>query len=80
MTTEKTNSRLVGAMLPRKRPQDGVSMGVGEPQEDEFALCSLTGRSYLMTLAFPSRAKDYERYLTLREVTREELLECASSF
>jgi hypothetical protein len=75
LSIEKTSSRLIAAFVPGKRPQDNMSMGVSEPQEDEFALCSLTGRSYLMTLAFPRRAKHYERYLTLRDVSAEELSE-----
>ena len=55
-------------MQPRKRPQDNVLMGVREPQEDEFAICSLTGHSFILSLAFPRQAELYDRYLTLRSV------------
>jgi hypothetical protein len=79
LTTEKTNKRFVAALVPNKRPQDNMHMGVDEPQEDEFALCSLTGRSYLMTLAFPRRSKHYERYLTLRKLPAEEINEWKSA-
>jgi hypothetical protein len=75
LTTQRANAKLIGAFLPRKRPQDNMSLGINEPQEDEFALCSLTGRSYLMTLAFPRRSRHYERFLTLREVSQRELQE-----
>jgi hypothetical protein len=78
-STEKMNSRMVGALLPTTRPQDNMAMGISEPQEDEFALCSLTGRSYLMTLAFPRRSKRYERYLTLRDISPDELEKWESS-
>jgi hypothetical protein len=73
LSTEKTTSRVIAAFVPGKRPQDNMSMGVSEPQEEELALCSLTGRSYLMTLAFPRRAKHYERYVTLRDVSGDDL-------
>jgi hypothetical protein len=72
LTTEKRGARLVGFFLPKKRPQDDVALGVREPQEDEFALCSLTGRAWPMAWAFPRRADHYGRYLTLREATAGE--------
>ena len=43
--TETVGARLLGMLLPRTRPLDNVRLGMGEPQEDEFALCCLTGRS-----------------------------------
>src|SRR6516162_7901418 len=75
LTTEKRNARLVGFFLPRKRPQDNMALGVGEPQEDEFALCSLTGRAWPLSWAFPRRADYYGRYLTLRETSAIEAAE-----
>ena len=48
-------------------------MGVKEPQEDELALCSLTGFSFLMSQAWPRNAAAYDRFLTLRGVSEEEL-------
>jgi hypothetical protein len=79
LTTEKRNGRLVGFFLPRKRPQDNVVMGVQEPQEDEFALCSLTGRAWPLCWAFPRRAGHYGRYLTLREAEAGEVAEWMSA-
>lgn len=79
LTTERINKRFVAALVPGKRPQDNMRMGVDEPQEDEFALCSLTGRSYLMTLAFPRRSQHYERYLTLRDLPADEIDEWKSA-
>jgi hypothetical protein len=75
LTTEKRNARLVEFFLPKKRPQDNVAMGVREPQEDEFALCSLTGRAWPLSWAFPRRAGHYGRYLTLREAEASEVAE-----
>jgi hypothetical protein len=61
--------------MPEKRPQDNMTLGIGEPQEDEFALCSLTGRSPMMAWAFPRRAAHYDRYLSMRGVGEGELAE-----
>jgi hypothetical protein len=58
--------------MPAKRPQDNVAMGVREPQEDEFAFCSLTGRGFTLAWAFPRRAAHYHRYLTLRQTSAAE--------
>jgi hypothetical protein len=75
LTTEKRNARLVEFFLPTKRPQDNMALGIDEPQEDEFALCSLTGRAWPLSWAFPRRADYYDRYLTLREASGSELAE-----
>jgi hypothetical protein len=79
LTTEKRNAPLVGFFLPKKRPQDNMALGVGEPQEDEFALCSLTGRALPLAWAFPRRAGNYGRYLTLREASASEVAEWKSA-
>jgi hypothetical protein len=75
LTTEKRTSRLMEFFLPKQRPQDNVALGAREPQEDEFALCSLTGRAVPMAWAFPRRAEDYGRYLTLRGASAAEVAE-----
>jgi hypothetical protein len=79
LTTEKSNAGLVGFFLPKKRPQDNMVLGVREPQEDEFALCSLTGRALPLAWAFPRHARHYERYLTLREASAGEVAEWKSA-
>ncbi len=79
LTTEKRNAKLVGFFLPRKRPQDNMTLGIQEPQEDEFALCSLTGRAVPMGWAFPRRAEHYDHYLTLREASGSEVAEWKSA-
>jgi hypothetical protein len=75
LCTERIAAKPLGWFLPRKRPQDNMSMGAVEPQEDEWAFCSLTGRTFLMSLIFPGRAAHYDRFLTLRETTEEERAE-----
>jgi hypothetical protein len=71
--TEAAGARLLGLLLPKTRPLDNVRLGMGEPQEDEFALCCLTSRSFIMSLAFPRRAAHYDRYLTFRGVSTSEV-------
>jgi hypothetical protein len=56
-----------------------MRLGVQEPQEDEWAFCSLTGQTFLLSLSFPRRAAHYDRYLTLREVTEDERAEWKSA-
>jgi hypothetical protein len=56
-----------------------MALGVREPQEDEFALCSLTGLAWPMAWAFPRQAGHYGRYLTLREASAGEVVEWKSA-
>jgi omega-hydroxy-beta-dihydromenaquinone-9 sulfotransferase len=73
LCTEKSSAKFVGLVMPRKRPQDNMPMGVQEPQEDEIALCALTGFSFLLSQAWPRNANAYDRFLTLRAASQEEL-------
>src|SRR5262245_7300998 len=75
LTTEKWEDPLMGVFLPSNRPRHNVAMGVGEPQEDEFALCSLTGRAWPMAWAFSRRADHYGRHVTLRGASAGEVAE-----
>ena len=56
LTTMGFNASFVDWMIPDKRVQDNVKMGMHEPQEDEFALNCLTQISPLLGWAFPRRA------------------------
>ena len=79
LSTERMSTKLLGFFLPQKRPMDNVKFGFAEPQEDEFALCSMTGQALPMAWAFPRRAGHYNRYLTLRDTSADELAEWKSS-
>lgn len=74
LTTEKISAKFLGLLIPKKRPMDNVAFGLAEPQEDEFALWNLVG-GFSMGWAFPRRAHFYDRYLTLRELSVDELSE-----
>jgi hypothetical protein len=56
-----------------------MAFGMQQPQEDEFAICGLTGRSPLMSLAFPRQAARYDLYLTMREATPAAVAEWKSA-
>lgn len=59
-----------GVFLAPTRPMDKVQMRPDLPQEDELALCLLSGNSYYQSLFFPSNFKDhFEYYAILNEVT-----------
>jgi len=79
LTTERMAARFVGAMTPAKRPQDNMSIGVREPQEDEFAFASMTGRAAVMAWCFPRNAEYYDRYLTLRGLSEPERAEWSAA-
>jgi len=65
----------MGFFLPKTRPQDNVALGISEPQEEEFALCGLTGRAIPMGWAFPRHEAYYRRFLTLHDATEQETAE-----
>src|SRR5437868_3198579 len=47
--------RLLGWLMPHRRPMDNMAAGWERPQEDEFALCLLGQPSPYTRLAFPNR-------------------------
>jgi hypothetical protein len=59
--------------LPKKRQIDDMEIGPDLPQEDEFALCALTGLSPYIAYAFPRNWKYYNRYLTFEDVPKDEV-------
>lgn len=78
LTTEALNARF-GFLLPDRRPQDNVRIALGEPQEDEFALVVSTALSPYMGWIFPHRQAFYDRYLTFRGVSEEEVSQWKSA-
>ena len=73
LLTERSAAWLMDLCLPKVRPQDNVNLGAAEPQEEEYALCSLTGQSILLAMAFPRNAQFYDRFLALRDLWEPEL-------
>lgn len=73
LTTEALVPRLGSVLLLRTRPHDGVALNFGVPNEDELALCNDSAISPYLAWAFPRRAKHYDRFLTFRDATEDEL-------
>ena len=72
LTAERVHSKLLNMILPARRVQDNVKLGADQPQEDDFAICGMTGMSFMMSMAFPRRAAEYSRFITFKNTTEEE--------
>ncbi len=72
LTTEALLPAVINLGIPERRPMDNMHCNVRSPNEDEFALCALTGMSPLMSWVFPQRAGHYDRYLTFQDVPDED--------
>jgi hypothetical protein len=79
LLNERMMAPIMSLFVPGKRPMDNMKMGVTEPQEDEFAINSLTGHTPLLTMAFPRNMPFHERYLTLGDLTAAEKEEWKSA-
>lgn len=66
LVTESVLPRLLGFLMPSRRPMDNMAAGWDRPQEDEFALCMLGQPSPYLTIAFPNRPPQYPEYLDLQ--------------
>jgi hypothetical protein len=75
LSTEAKRSTFLGFFIPETRVQDNMKYGLMLPAEDEFALCTISARSPLMSSIFPRRAEHYARYGTLGELPETEVAE-----
>jgi hypothetical protein len=73
LSTEATNSRVLSIFLPETRfGLDNMRLDWSVPYEDEFALAA-TGRSAYLGWTWPRQQSQYDRYLTMRGVSPEEV-------
>ncbi len=72
LLTEKIIRQLTGWVLEKKRPMDNMEAGWANPQEDEFALCSLGVPTPYQEWAFPQNGPVYSEYLDLHAITETE--------
>jgi len=68
------------AKMRRKRAMDNVEFDPFSPGEDEFALAKLTLRSPLIGWSFPQNEAFYDRFITFREATDQEIQEWREGF
>ena len=70
--TEWLAARVFQSLIPNKRVQDDVALGMHTPEEDEYAIGVLCGMTPYLGRSFPDRAAFYERFLTLRDCSPTE--------
>ncbi len=46
--------KMISKSIPATRPQDEVKISIDSPKEEEFAIATMTGVSYLLTFYFPN--------------------------
>jgi len=63
---------MVSLLMPKTRPMDNMAAGFDRPQEDEFALCALGLPSPYLHLLFANDPPEFQRFLTLRNVSEKE--------
>ncbi len=80
LLTEPLMVRLGGFLLPRQRPMDNMKAGWQLPQEDEFALMNLGVPTPYLRIAFPRTQDEMLRYLSMNELSDEELERWRSAF
>lgn len=71
--------KLLQAFMPRKRPMDNMHLDLSAPWEDEYATCIASGMSSYMSPVFPKRLEHYDRYMTFRDASAEEVAQWRSS-
>lgn len=71
---------IVPRVLPESRLFDTMSSDPELPQEDEFALAALSGLSPYLAYTFPRQWDDYDRFLTLSDVSAAEIARWVRAF
>lgn len=73
LTAESMHSKAVDFFLPKHRPMDNIEWTMQSAQEDEFALCIMAFLSPYMGWVLPQQKERYEKYLTFRDCSTEEV-------
>ena len=73
LLTEQKRSGLLSRVMPSTRPMDNVKLSLQAPNEDEFALNTMTFLSPYMSWVFPQHTDRYDKYLTFRGVSETEI-------
>ena len=64
---------LISRLMPDKRPQDNVKIGVDLPQEDEHAFVNVTHMSGMHIFFFPKNQRYFDKYNCFDGISTEEL-------
>jgi hypothetical protein len=68
LLTKKIFPWAISFLLPRLRPMDNMQAGFDRPQEDEFALLSMSGPTIYRRIAFPNQSAPFMESLTFNDV------------
>jgi len=80
LLSERGTAWLIDLCIPKQRPMDAVKLGVNEPQEEDFAMCSLSGQSSLLAMAFPRNVAFYKRFMRMAELSPADLAHWKTSY
>ncbi len=76
LTTEWFGSKIASPILPKTRPMDNMEVRFDLPQEDEFALCVMTGYSPYLLPIFQHQPRKIDRFFDVEQgLTPPELAE-----
>ncbi len=67
LTTEKFGSKIASPLLPKTRPMDNMGISFDLPQEDEFALCIMTGYSPYLLPIFQHQPRKIDRFFDVQQ-------------
>jgi hypothetical protein len=79
LLSEQTSAKLFGFFVPDRRPQDNVRLAFDVPYEDEIAMPGMAVSTHYMTFSFPNRSSHYDRFLTFRDATAQEISQWQTS-
>ena len=69
LSFEKIIKPIVSSSLPEKRPQDDVDLGADLPNEEEYALGSISPYSFYNGWIFPKNMDFYSRYVDFKNLS-----------
>lgn len=67
LTTEWLGSKIASPLLPKTRPMDNMGIRFDLPQEDEFALCVMTGYSPYLLPIFQHSPRKIDRFFDVEK-------------
>jgi hypothetical protein len=80
LLTENTLPKIMGVLLPKKRPQDDVPVGFERPQEEEFGMMMLGQGTPYITHAWPRFGPADTDYLDFKGLSEAEKKKWADAY
>jgi hypothetical protein len=80
LLTENTLPKIMGVLLPKKRPQDDVPVGFDRPQEEEFGMMMLGEGTPYITHAWPRFGPADTDYLDFKGLSEAEKKKWADAY